>query len=115
MKPTQTSVSVLRGSALPPLGGGAAVLLRSSPQVHQQPVLERVDGLVGVQPRKSGLTLSLGLGVDGGERQEVVLVAEPPDSPNVQERPLRRYLYPKHTSTHGEDESRQDERERGAY
>lgn len=58
-------------------------------------MLKRVDGLVGVQPGEPGLTLGLSLGVNGGERQEVVLVTESPDGPHVKKRPLRSYLYPK--------------------
>lgn len=68
---------------VPPLGGGAAILLSPSPQVDQQPVLKRVDGFVSVETREAWLTLSLRLSVNRGESQEVVFITEPPDSPYV--------------------------------
>lgn len=74
---------------VPPLGGGAAVLLRPPPQVNQQPVLEGVDGLVGVEARKARLTLGLGLGVNRRQGQQVVLVTEAADGPHVKEGSLR--------------------------
>lgn len=93
---------VLLGSFLPPLSRGAAVLLGSSPEVHQQPVLERVDGLVGVETRKARLTLGLGLGINRRERQEVVLVAETPNSPDIKKGPLWGYLHSEERERHTE-------------
>lgn len=70
----------------------ASVLLGPSPQVHQQPVLQRVyEGLfVGVgHPR---LSVPLHLGIHRRQSQEIVLVAEAADSPYVDECTLRCYL-----------------------
>lgn len=89
-------------TVIPPLSGGATVLLGSSPEVHQQSVFQRVDGLVGVQARKARLTLSLGLSVNCRKSQEVVLVTESPNSPHIKKRPLWSYLE-KDTHTHTED------------
>lgn len=76
----------------PPLGGGAAVLLGSPPQVHQQPVLQGVDGFVCVEAREASLALRLSFRVNRRQRQQVVLVTEAPDCPHVQKRPVRRHL-----------------------
>lgn len=51
-------------------------------------MLERVDGLVGVEAREACLALGLGLRVNGRKSQEVILVTEPPDSPYIQKRSL---------------------------
>lgn len=101
---------------LPPLGCGAAILLCSSPQVHQQPVFQRVDGLVGVEPREARLALSLGLGVNGRQGQEVVLVTEAPDGPDVEKRPLWSYLDSQEKEgTHGDDDKEMREQDRAAF
>ena len=86
------------GQHAPPLGHGASVLLGPPPQVHQQAVLQRVDGLVGVEAGEARLPLRLRLHGDGRQRQQVVLVAEASDGPHVQEGPLGRHLGgPPHT------------------
>lgn len=48
-------------------------------------MLEGVDGLVSVEPRETRLALGLGLSVNCGQGQKVVLVAEAADGPHVQE------------------------------
>lgn len=76
----------------PPLCYRAAVLLCPSPQVHQQPVLQRVyEGLfVGV--RHPRLSVPLHLGIHRRQRQEIILIAEATDCPHIDESPLGCHL-----------------------
>lgn len=102
-----TEVSHSSRLSIPPLSSGATVLLSPSPEVHQQSVFERVDGLVSVQTRKAGLTLSLSLSINCRKSQEVVLVTESPNSPYIKKSPLCSYLYSKEKEdTHGDDKKK---------
>lgn len=65
-------------------------------------MLERVDGLVSVETRKARLALGLGLGINRRERQEVVLVAETPNSPDIKKGPLWGYLHSEERERHTE-------------
>ncbi|TNN39259.1 hypothetical protein EYF80_050571 [Liparis tanakae] len=56
---------------------------RNGEMVDQQPVLEGVDGFVGVEAGEARLTLGLRLSVNCREGQEVVLVTEPPNGPHI--------------------------------
>lgn len=69
----------------PPFGRSAAILLCPSPQVHQQTVLQGVDGFLFIQPGETGLAFSLGLGVNRRQRQQVILVTKTSDGAHVKE------------------------------
>lgn len=70
----------------------ASVLLGPSPQVHQQPVLQRVYEGLFVRVGHPCLSVPLHLGIHRRQSQEIVLVAEAADSPYIDEGTLGCYL-----------------------
>lgn len=70
----------------------ASVLLGPSPQVHQQPVLQRVYKRLFVRVGHPCLSVPLHLGIHRRQSQEIVLIAEAADSPYIDEGTLGCYL-----------------------